>query len=97
MPIIIEWTYTDNTKEVEKVPAYIWRKNENKVTKVFAKPKQVLSVRLDPYRETADIDENNNSFPRSYTPSKFEMFKQQAIPRGASSGGNPMQEAKKNP
>jgi hypothetical protein len=28
MPVIIEWTYADGTKEVEKIPAQIWRKNE---------------------------------------------------------------------
>jgi hypothetical protein len=95
MPIIIEWTFTDGSKEVERIPAYIWRKDENKVTKVFAKAKQVATVRLDPFLETADIDVSNNSFPRSYEPTKFELFKQQQTIRGASSGGNPMQEAQK--
>jgi hypothetical protein len=94
MPLILEWTYADGSKEVENISAYIWRKDENKVTKVFAKNKQVVSVRLDPFRETGDIDESNNSFPRVIAPSKFEMFKQQALPRGASGGGNPMQEAR---
>ncbi|MBC7748424.1 MAG: hypothetical protein H7Z76_07590 [Methylotenera sp.] len=56
----------------------------------------MASVKLDPYLETADIDISNNSFPRSYEPTKFELFKQQQTIRGASSGGNPMQEAKKN-
>jgi hypothetical protein len=95
MPIILEWTFTDGTKELENISAYIWRKDENKVTKVFAKAKEVVSVRLDPYRETGDIDETNNSFPRVTSPSKFEMFKQQSLPRGASGGGNPMQGANK--
>jgi hypothetical protein len=95
-PLIIEWTYADGTKEVEKISAYIWRKNENKITKVFAKTKEVKGIKLDPYRETADIDESNNSWPREYQPSRFELFKQQTLPRGATSGPNPMQEAKKN-
>ncbi|WP_207428000.1 M1 family metallopeptidase [Pedobacter sp. SYSU D00535] len=95
MPVIIEWTFSDGTKEVERIPAYIWRKNEEKVTKVFAKDKAVQSVRLDPYRETADIDEANNSWPRTASPSRFELFKEQQAPRGSSTGVNPMQEAKK--
>ena len=95
-PLIIEWTYADGTKEVEKISAYIWRKNENKITKVFAKTKEVKGIKLDPYRETADIDESNNSWPREYQPSRFELFKQQTLPRGATSGPNPMQEAKKS-
>ena len=94
-PIIIEWTYTDGTKEVDKLPAYIWRKNEFKVSKVFAKSKEVKSIKIDPYRETADIDEANNSWPREYAPSRFELFKQQVLPRGATSGSNPMQDARK--
>ncbi|MGN8070502.1 M1 family metallopeptidase [Mucilaginibacter sp. 22184] len=95
-PLIIEWTYADGTREVEKISAYIWRKNENKITKVFAKTKEVKGIKLDPYRETADIDESNNSWPREYQPSRFELFKQQSLPRGATAGPNPMQEAKKN-
>jgi hypothetical protein len=95
-PLIIEWTYADGTKEVEKISAYIWRKNENKITKVFAKTKEVKGIKLDPYRETADIDESNNSWPREYQPSRFELFKQQTLPRGATAGPNPMQEAKKS-
>lgn len=94
MPIIIEWTFTDGSKEVERVPAYIWRKDENKVTKVFAKDKMVANVQLDPYRETADIDEGNNSWPRKTQPSRFELFKQQQAPRGSSVGPNPMQQSR---
>src|SRR5262249_13030471 len=28
MPIIIEWTYKDGTKEVDRIPAQVWRLNE---------------------------------------------------------------------
>ncbi|WP_140938194.1 M1 family metallopeptidase [Sphingobacterium lumbrici] len=93
MPIIVEWNYMDGTKEIENIPAYIWRKNENQVQKVFAKRKEVKSIRIDPYRETADIDENNNTWPRQYQPSKFELFRQQQNTRGESVGDNPMREA----
>ena len=37
MPIIVEWTYKDGTTEVEKIPAQVWRLNENKVVKTFIK------------------------------------------------------------
>lgn len=80
MPIIIEWTFADGSKEVDRIPAYIWRKDENKVTKVFAKAKEVISVQIDPYRETADIDESNNTWPRKNQPTRFELFKQQQAP-----------------
>ena len=29
MPVIIEWTFEDETQEVERIPAEIWRKDEN--------------------------------------------------------------------
>jgi len=95
MPLIIEWTYADGTKETDRISAYIWRKNEQQVKKVFAKDKEVVSIKLDPLRETADIDEANNSWPRVAAPTRFELFKQQQSVRGASVGGNPMQKAKK--
>lgn len=94
MPIIIEWTFTDGSKEVDRIPAYIWRMDEHKVTKVFVKDKEVASVQLDPYRETADIDESNNSWPRKNVPTRFELFKQQQAPRGSSTGTNPMQQSR---
>lgn len=95
MPLIIEWTFTDGSKELDRIPAYIWRLNENEVTKVFAKNKAVQSVKLDPDRETADIDEYNNTWPRKEEPSRFELFKEHHAPRGSSVGENPMQRARK--
>jgi hypothetical protein len=93
MPVIIEWTYADGTKEVEKIPAQIWRKNEKTFTKVFIKDKQVTGIKIDPMRETADIDENNNKWPNNITePSKFTVFKQAQNPFGPVPGTkNPMQ------
>ncbi len=95
MPIIIEWTYKDGTKEIERIPVQIWRKNENKVVKAFMKDKEVVSIKIDPMRETADINEANNVWPALVTPSKFQLFKTGGFgrgPRGAAGGGaNPMQ------
>ncbi|WP_072360000.1 M1 family metallopeptidase [Chitinophaga sancti] len=95
MPLIIEWTYADGTKETDRISAYIWRHDENHVTKVFAKDKEVVSVKLDPLRETADIDEANNSWPRALTPTRFELFRSEQAARGSSTGGNPMQQQRK--
>lgn len=92
MPLIIEWTYEDGSKEITRVGANVWRKNENKVVKTFMKDKAVKSIKLDPYRETADIDEKNNTWPIAEVPSKFQMFKNRDnAPRGAANGRNPMQ------
>ena len=96
MPIVVQWKYADGTDEVQYLPAEIWRQNENKISKVFAKRKPVQSIVLDPWRETADIDEENNYWPASDQPSRFELFKQQQAPRGSSTGGNPMQRSRSN-
>jgi hypothetical protein len=78
MPVIIEWTYKDGSREVEKIPAEIWRLNEHHVTKVFVKEKEVTNVMIDPDMETADINIEDNIFPRVDRPSKFEQFKKRA-------------------
>ncbi len=75
MPVIIEWTYKDGTKEIEKLPAEIWRMNETQVTKVFAKDKEVVNITIDPNLETADVKIDNNYFPKREVKSKFEKFK----------------------
>ncbi len=90
MPIIVEFTFEDGTKEVTKYAAQIWRKNENKLTKVFLTNKKAVSIKLDPMRETADINESNNSWPNVSEPSKFTMFKAKAMGRGQSFGLSPM-------
>lgn len=79
MPVIIEWTYMDGSKEVERIPAEIWRMNEELAKKVFVKDQEVVNISLDPFEETADVDVNNNHFPKRDEPSDFEKFK---------SGGN---------
>jgi hypothetical protein len=95
MPIIIQWNYKDGTTEVDRIHAYIWRKNEKNVVKTFAKNKEVTSILIDPFKETADIDEKNNTWNISATPSKFDVFKAKTTGRGQSTGGNPMQKARK--
>lgn len=93
MPVIVEWTYKDGTKDVDRIPAQIWRLNENKITKVFMKDKEVASIKLDPNRETADINESNNTWGELPAPSKFAVFKMKQQARGQSSGINPMQKS----
>jgi hypothetical protein len=97
MPVIVEWTYKDGSKEVDRVPVSVWKLNEQKFTKVFIKDKEVAAIRIDPMRETADIDESNNLWPVKEMPSKFNLFRQGGGPaRGSSTGGNSMQRAQKN-
>ncbi|HEX6224299.1 MAG TPA: M1 family metallopeptidase [Chryseolinea sp.] len=74
-PLVIEWTFKDGSKEIERIPAEVWRLNENVVTKVFIKEKEVVNILLDPNLELADVEVRNNVFPKKTTPSKFDQFK----------------------
>ena len=73
-PLIIEWTYEDGSIEIEKLPAEIWRLNETVVSKVFVKDKIVKNIKLDPNKETADVNMDDNNFPRLELKSDFEKF-----------------------
>ena len=75
MPVIIEWTYNDGSTEVERLPAEVWRLNEQVFTKVFAKSKEVVNIKLDPYAETADTYTDDNVFPRVDSQSRFKQFR----------------------
>jgi Peptidase family M1 domain len=94
MPIIVEFTFKDGTKEVEYIPAQVWRKNESKMVKTFYKEKEVASITLDPMKETADVDESNNLWNKEMPASRFELYKQKKDAKPAQ-GINPMQVAKK--
>lgn len=76
MPVIVEFTFKDGSKTIEKIPAEIWRYNEEEAVKVFAFDKEVTNIVLDPNLGTADTDLEDNVFPRSEVPSKFDEFKE---------------------
>ena len=76
MPLIVEYAYADGTKEKVTYPVQLWRKNDKSVRKVIASDKELIGVTVDPDNETADINQDNNSWPRKGIPSDFEKFKQ---------------------
>lgn len=100
MPIIVEFTFKDGTKTIDRIPVQIWRLNELKASKFYVHDKEVASIKLDPMRETADIDESNNNWGATEKSSKFQLFKARtggaAPARGQSVGANPMQLEKKS-
>ncbi len=76
LPVIIEWTFKDGSKETEHIPAEVWRINETKITKVFVKTKEVTNILLDPNHELTDVNTKDNVFPKVVdVPSKFDDFK----------------------
>ena len=73
-PLVIQWTYKDGSTEIEHIPAEVWRLNEQEVTKVFIKDKEVTNVVLDPNSQLADVDVTNNAFPKK-AESRFDQFR----------------------
>ncbi len=95
MPIILEFEFADGTKEIQRIPAEIWRKNHEKISKVFFFEQEVIGVTLDPLLETADVDLNNNFWPARQQPTRFQLFKQKGNGRYGAGGENPMQRSKR--
>ncbi len=89
-PIIFDAVYEDGSHERFQIPAEIWRRNSQEVRKLWMTDKKLLRVELDPQRQMADTNRNNNHFPPKIESSRFKMFKDEQ-----SSGENAMQRAKK--
>jgi len=88
-PLIIQAKFADGSTEEVRIPAEIWRMDDETVTKVLIFDKPVVLFQLDPFLETADCDMNNNSFPPAAKPTKFQLFQQKQ------SNENPMQRQKR--
>ena len=74
-PVIIEWTFKDGTKEVEQIPAEVWRLNETEVKKIFVKEKEVTRVVIDPTGNTGEVNPADNVFPKRVSENKFDQLK----------------------
>ena len=86
MPIILQLEFTDGTNDVIRIPAEIWKKNSERITKVFILNKEISNITLDPFLETADVNVNNNYWPPKNEPTRFQLFKQKSF-----KSENPMQ------
>ena len=75
MPIIIDIKYEDGDVQRKTYPAQVWRKNDNEVRKLITSDKKISEIVLDPEKETADIDNRNNSWPRKKEGTDFDKFK----------------------
>ena len=68
MPVIFQLEYADGATEEIRLPAEIWKmqneKLEETVSKVLITDKPVVKIVLDPNLETADTDTSNNSWKK---------------------------------
>ena len=95
MPVIVRMEFEDGTDSVARYPAEIWRFNDVGISKVIATTKKVKQWTLDPFYEIADIDADNNSFPKKAQPTRFQIFRQQQ--RSRAQVDNPMQQQRATP
>ena len=80
MPIILGLTFADGTSDKMYIPAEIWRRSPDAVKKLLVLDKELISVVVDPDWETADVDVENNAYPRRIVPSRVEAFKRSGRP-----------------
>lgn len=74
-PLPLRIHYMDDTTEDMMIPAEIWRRNSEAVTKLLILEKPVAKIELDPIHQTADADFTNNSFPPEMVKSRIELYK----------------------
>jgi len=75
MPLILRFEFKDGSEEVERIPAEIWRRFNDRIQKVFAFKKEVKKITLDPFLETADVDTVNNEWTVQEKPEYFKLRK----------------------
>ncbi|MFT6085487.1 MAG: putative secreted protein [Glaciecola sp.] len=84
MPIILELEFEDGSVDDMYIPAEIWRRAPKAVSKLIVteKGKVLKSVTVDPRWETADVDVENNHYPRRIIPSRIEAYKSESDTSG---------------
>jgi len=75
MPVIVKFEFDNGESEIVRIPAEIWVRNNNNVSKVFNFDNRVTKITLDPYLETADTDVDNNVWPKEIAPTRFDIYK----------------------
>ncbi|MEZ6137836.1 MAG: M1 family metallopeptidase [Pirellulaceae bacterium] len=93
MPIILRLTFEDGSEEIKRVPVEIWARDNQSARASVLSSKVLKSVELDPYRETADVNRDNNFFPPQLEPSRFQIYK--SSERRGEGRDNPMRAAKR--
>lgn len=67
LPLQIEVSYEDGSKELVKLGADVWRRNELSFTYGFFSKKTVTQIVLDPKEALADVDRSNNTWKKPNT------------------------------
>src|SRR5690606_18606011 len=78
MPIILDIRYVDGSRESLRLPAEIWRRSPDRVSKFLIAKKEIAAIALDPDNETADADRANNNWPDKAPIEPLEFSKPKA-------------------
>jgi hypothetical protein len=73
LPLLI--TNEGGSQESIMLPAEIWRRNNQWVSKMMIRDTAIRSIDLDPEHRTADADFSNNQFPSRIQRSRIELYK----------------------
>jgi hypothetical protein len=76
MPLILEFEFENGDKEIERIPAEIWRYNDKTISKVFVFDRIIKKIVLDPYIELFDTDLGNNVMFAPPVFEKVELIKE---------------------
>lgn len=94
MPILMRLSYADGSVEDVNIPAEVWRRSPKEVKKLWVTDKELVSLEIDPHWETADVNIDNNHFPRVIQPSRIEAFKHKSSSRSTKVYRDIMQDIK---
>ena len=81
MPIPLEITYEDGTKELIRIPVEVWRKNSNKTKWLKRSKLKITQAIIDPYWEIGDTQIENNYYPTRLIPTRLKPRASRSNPK----------------
>ncbi|MDB4253615.1 M1 family metallopeptidase [Gammaproteobacteria bacterium] len=81
MPIPLELTYEDGTKELIRIPVEVWRKNSKKTKWLKRSKLKITQAVIDPYWEIGDTQIENNYYPTRLIPARLKPRASRSNPK----------------
>ncbi len=75
MPLILKLEFDDQSSDIRRYPAEIWRLANGELSVLVVAPRPIVAVTADPYNETADTNFTNNRFPRQIDQTDLRLTK----------------------
>ena len=81
MPIPLEITYEDGTKELIRIPVEVWRKNSKKTKWLKRSKLKITQAVIDPYWVIGDTQIENNYYPTRLIPARLKPRASRSNPK----------------